>query len=154
MNNLSEEQQKKFLKVLKVIDKKFNHKYQRGNNFQDKMATSLSSIILISNYKDLKYYDNISIAILAKYLCNQSLYYLQQLNLPFSNELLKVVATKSEDYMFAQEYLILAEKFLAENKSQDFIIDFFENTSSEKVLNLSFAYMNKKISEIEKRFKL
>ncbi len=154
IDKLSEEQQQRFLKILTDIDKKLSIPYQK-NNITSKMASSILAIILLYNYNDdLKEYDNISITMLANYLSNQDLYFLELPHLPYSNELLKIIASKSKDYLFAQEYLILVDSLLEENNDLAKIIEIFKNTSSEELLAMAFKYMNKQISEIEKRLSI
>ena len=150
LHTIDAETKKRIVEFPNYVDSNMNHASQANKNRYHKIPTILAGTVYLDLYPDkIEDLSFDELQILAKYSINLPLIFYKNATIYYNKELLSAIGQISPDYMFQTSYMYLAEKYLEEGKTPDEITKYFKTTDPKQLLEESFAYEMKMISEIE-----
>ena len=135
LDNLTPEENKYLFVLIHELDEKMNHPGQSNKGLFHKIPTILASIIYIKDYyQHVTKYQPYELATLSRFsVINRLPEYQDSITL-YTPNILKEVLNKSKDFFAHHTILIVVEKMLTENKTEQEIIEYIKNTDYKNIM--------------------
>lgn len=140
---LEEDGEKNFMKFVHHVDKKLSMGGTANGNRYHKIPTILAGAIYLAYFsEEVADLTLDELTILAKHSIVVPFEFYETSPKTYSKELLGTISSISEDFMFADLYMELADKKIEEGQSPQEISDYMKTTSTEILNREGFDYVD------------
>ena len=140
---LEEDGEKNFMKFVHHVDKKLSMGGTANGNRYHKIPTILAGAIYLAYFsEEVADLTLDELTILAKHSIVVPFEFYETSPKTYSKELLGTISSFSEDFMFADLYMELADKKIEEGQSPQEISDYMKTTSTEILNREGFDYVD------------
>lgn len=140
---LEEDGEKNFMKFVHHVDKKLSMGGTANGNRYHKIPTILAGAIYLAYFsEEVADLTLDELTILAKHSIVVPFEFYETSPKTYSKELLGTISSISEDFMFADLYMELADKKIEEGQSPQEISDYMKKTSTEILNREGFDYVD------------
>lgn len=146
LNEMSKEQERKFITNIHFIDKKINDRVQQ----QTKIATILTSAIYITDYYgEIENYteDELALLSVSSIYCNLDFY--EKAPNIYTKEILAQVTKKSKNFAEQKDIVLVVEKLKEEEKAAVEIKKYIEDHTTIELIKEGNDYLEQNISNME-----